>query len=495
MNRWAVFTCAAILSVCLLGAVVGILYGLKPFLESKPSHNIFNDPFTASFDVDTIEREELGTEKTYLKVEWHPASRKMNFQHTEVFSSNYDFDYDLSLIMADSKATVGISHKNMSLGFCIDDMSLSRWYVVFQQMVSEDKWFRGDLSTDCHGDIWSTKHKNDVIEICVKDNQLKYIKYQERRATINSWTKANKQIIRIKADVLNGPCRNVTPITCNVENHPKVKRDSKTSPTKCLFVHGAGNFVDRNDVKSYMEDYWGDIKKHTLDCASHQFLVYNSRDNGWDEDQIHQHFCNVAATNGIISNTVLFSHSMGNMVIAAALHRKKCAFNQSTSRWFSVQGPWKGSAAANTLVDICRNPTSSQKLIRRLLRNQGYCKPTEDIEYNVYTTLKTNYVSDTGIRHDDLINIGRRYVSGVMCGTSSWGLGQDKQESTALKMMQYYSELGKPNDGMVAFDSCKLKDEVFEARSSNPYYKDKVNHADGTCRHGGCPCRWYHNMH
>ncbi|XP_021339457.1 uncharacterized protein LOC110440621 [Mizuhopecten yessoensis] len=495
MNRFSFFALCVLLAVCLLGAIVVILYYHSLSRDVK-SVNVFNISFSASFNIDTIEHDNLGTEKTYLKIEWNPTTRKMNFQQNEVFSSNYDFDYELFFIMTDDKATIGLSHMNSSLAFCIEDISLLKWLDVFQHIVTVDNWRSDAKSSRCRGDIWFTKHNGDIIEICTYDNHLDYVKYQNDRAMLAKWTTTDERNIRIRSDVLNGPCGNVTYFKCNnLHNVPKVKRDSGISPTTCLFVHGAGENANGNDVKPDLTHYWGDIKSQTSDCASHKFLVYNSRDNGWDEDQIHQHFCNVAATNGIITDTVIFSHSMGNLVIAAALHRQKCTFNQVTSRWYSVQGPWTGSVVANTLSKICRNPTLHQILIRRILRAQGYCKPTEDREFDVYTTLKTDYISPTGIRYHHLIQIGKKFVSGVMCGTSNWGLAKHYTESFALKMMQFYSNLEKPNDGMVALESCKLKDDQFEARSSERYYKDKFNHADGTCRNGGCPCKWYHYMH
>ncbi|XP_060071207.1 uncharacterized protein LOC132551112 [Ylistrum balloti] len=495
MNRTGHVVLGVVIFACIVALVLGLYFGLRKSEDVK-SNKVFLDSFSASLDVDTVERSELGTEKTYLKVEWNSDTMNMRIQETEVFASEYDFDYDLVFIMVNDKATVSISHMNTSIAFCLEETSLSRWLSVFDHIVKAKDWISGSQSDKCRGDIWSTNLEDGTIDICTYDNQLEYVAYKERNAMVTSWSRSDKQSINIASDVQNGPCHKVRVVNCsNIHDAPAVKRDSGVAPATCLFVHGAGENVPGNSVLQDQSSYWGNVKSFTSKCVSHKFLIYNSRFNGWDVDHIHQHFCDVAAPNGIISNTVIFSHSMGNMVIAAALHRNKCSFDEKTSRWFSVQGPWTGSAVADKLSSICRNPTFIERLIRRVLRGQGYCKPTENIENGVYTTLKTDYVSDTGVQHNDLINIGKRYVSGVMCGDSSWGLGQDKLESAALWLMQAYSNLGDPNDGMVAFDSCKLKDEVFEARSSHSYYKDKFNHADGTCRHGGCPCRWYHNMH
>ncbi|XP_069117576.1 uncharacterized protein [Argopecten irradians] len=498
MDRRCLYGIIFLLIICLLGALsfALVVLILPSPVNVSPHKDIFNSSVVASFVIDEIEKRDIGTEKTYLIMEWNSELQKMNFKHTEVFSSNFDFDYNLSLVMADDKATIGLSNTNESLAFCIEDLSISSWLGVLQHIVSDNNWLGGSKAHGCRGNLWYTKHKKDIIELCIFNKQLEYIVYQKIRATVTSWTHSDRRTIHIESNVLNGPCRNVTPLTCNLPTHPKIKRDSGLSPKTCLFVHGAGNPASGNSVSSSMSEYWGDIHTHTTNCDSHKFLIYNSKDNGWDTDQIHEHFCNVAATNGTIKNTVLFSHSMGNLVIAAALHRKKCTFHNTSSHWFSVEGPWTGSVVADTLSDICRKPSWIQKLIRSLLRSEGYCKPTDNSESDVYTTLKTNYVSPTGMRFDDLVTVGRKYVSGVMCGTSSWGQGADYTDSAALWIMQKYSDLEKPNDGMVAFDSCKLMTSVeFDTHSSYPFYKGEFNHADGTCRNGGCPCRWYDYMH
>ncbi|XP_021339428.1 uncharacterized protein LOC110440601 [Mizuhopecten yessoensis] len=495
MNQYHFFALCVLAAVCLLG-IVGILFA-KTSADDKQPSDVFDVSLSASLDIETTERNNFGSKKTSLKIEWNPAARKMNFHHTDVFSSDDDSLYELFFIKVEDKATVGISYVNSSVAFCIEDVTLPKWVDVLQHILTVDSWSRGKQSDGCRGDIWYTTYKQDIIEICTNDNQLEYVMHQKRRASVTSWTRTGNQNIHIRSDVLNGPCRDLRQKNYSKEYHipVKTKRDSGMSPTTCLFVHGAGNNASGNDVLPDFSEYWGDVRNYTSNCASHKFLVYNSRDNGWDEDQIHQHFCDVAATNGTITNTVIFSHSMGNLVVGAALHRQRCTFNQATSHWFSVQGTWTGTVEANTLSNICRHPTWLQSPIRALLRAYGYCKPTENTESDVYTTLNTDYASPTGIGFDNLTDVGRRYVTGVMCGNSSIGLTTDYTESVGMFLLQYYSNLAVPNDGMVTLDSCKLKDEQFKFRSSNPYYIGYINHADGTCRNGGDPCSWYHHMH
>ncbi|XP_069105131.1 uncharacterized protein [Argopecten irradians] len=494
---------------CIAGIVVGVVVAIlvivlcvvliprnEDSVSTSSDNNVFRESFSAFLDINTIEYKDLGSKKGHLKVEWSSETSRLNFQQTDVISPNFDLSFQQTFTVAYDKATIGVSDSNSSINSCLSELPLSQWYGVFNHIVTKDTWINPSKSDGCPGDAWFTELNDDTIEICTSSNKLQYVTFQDTRATVSSWTNTFKRDITIAANTTNGPCQTVT-IRSSCENNfdpPKVTRDAGTSPKMCLFVHGAGETPSVNTVRQDLASYWGKIKSYTFNCVSHKFLHYDSKTNGWDSDTIHRLFCDAAAVNGTIRNTVLFSHSMGNLVIAAALHSNKCTFDQRTSRWFSSQGPWKGSAAANKVSDICTNPTFPQRIIRKVLRWNGYCKSNANVEQKAYTTLKTNYISSTGVRFNDLQAKGRSYVSGVMCGTSSWG--EKVGESLGLWFIQHYTNIDGPNDGMVSFDSCKLKTDVnFQDRMSSAYYKDKFNHADGTCRNGGCPCQWYKYMH
>ncbi|XP_069105129.1 uncharacterized protein [Argopecten irradians] len=498
MHRAAVIAIGVVIAVvCIVALVLGLYFGLRT--DDNPN-NILQGSFSATLDIDRVDYKDLGSKSVTLRVEWNPDTTQLNFQQLEAISPNFGLDFQQEFIVADDKATVGVSNTNTSLNFCMKDISLSQWYGVFQHMLTVDDWISGSKSDGCPGNVWSTKNQNDqTIELCISGNKIQYVIYRENRAIVSSWTESFKDNINITADVMNGPCPSVITIRRNctkTSDLPKATRDAGTSARTCLFLHGTGETPPTNVVRQDLTDYWGKVKSYTFNCVSHKFLHYDSNSNGWSDDVVQQFFCDAAAVNGTIRNTVLFSHSMGNLVIAAALHSNKCTFDQTSSQWFSSQGPWKGSVAANTISEICRTPRFYEKPIRDALRWYGYCKPNENAELNAHATLKTNYVSPAGVSFNDLQIIGRRYISGVICGTSSTGQLQSIFESFGLFVIQYYATLEHPNDGMVSFESCKLRTDVdFQDRSSSAYYKGKFNHADGTCRNGGCPCKWYEYMH
>jgi len=63
-----------------------------------------------------------------------------------------------------------------------------------------------------------------------------------------------------------------------------------------------------------------------------------------------------AATGGkgtVIRNTAVFTHSMGNLILAAAIHNKHCSLDAATSKWYSLAAPWFGSSSAFLMKEQC----------------------------------------------------------------------------------------------------------------------------------------------
>ncbi|XP_069119273.1 uncharacterized protein [Argopecten irradians] len=499
MNRIIVGCVIVTIVACILALVLGLYFGLKT--DTGPEQ-IFRSPFSISLETATVAKQNLGTKKVYLEVEWNPDSSHLNFKQTDVISPSFGLDFQQEFIVADDRATVGVFNVNnfSSLNQCLETITVSQWYGVFYVIVREDHWLAGSESDDCPGEVWSTELNHDTIDICTSDDKIRYVSYQNSHATVSSWTKTFKNGISIaETHEMNGPCSKVAIIDLDYSKDDEPPKPASSRVT-CVFVHGTGQTPSVNTVLQDLPGYWGKVKSYTYNCMSHKFVHYNSKSYGWDEDSVQQFLCDAAAVNGTIRNTVLFSHSMGGLVIAAALHRKKCFFDPTTSRWFSSQTPWKGSVATNTASRICRNDILPNNPVRGILRWNGYCKPKESALYEVYRTLLTDYVSPTGVRFTDMLTIGRRYISGLLCGTSSIGEGHLQLhavfDSFALSGLQFFGNLKDPNDGMVSFDSCKLRTDVqFEVHSSSRYYKGKINHAEGTCRHGGSPCKWFEFMH
>ncbi|XP_069117591.1 uncharacterized protein [Argopecten irradians] len=495
MKKGSPVTVVLGLATLLFGTVILIVFF---WVSQRAMHprTLFSIPISVSFDIKANEADENGPGKTYLKIEWNPITARTNFHQRDVLSA--DSRMESFVIKVDDTEAVGLSFMNTTQTFCTEDDSLPEWVGILRHVMLANQWRQDTEAHECQGITWNTNHNGNPIQICIYDDQLDYVTHLNSRAEVTTWTKTDKQNIRIMSDVMNGPCQNVSRVNnITPSKVRKVKRDSGVPEITCVFVHGSGqeNSSDNMIVHSNMMGYWGNIRNYTSKCSSHKFLQLNSIDHGWDADSLHQLFCRVAAPNGTISDTIIFTHSMGNLLVAAALYRNYCTFNTTSSRWFSVQGPWTGTVVADLISNICTSPSLIQQPARILFRMLGwYCKSSEESEFESYKTLKTNYISPTGISYDNLTEVGQNYVSGVMCGTSFYGQGRSYQESLAFSFIEYFSYLEHPNDGMVSFTSCKLTNVPFGNRSVNAYYKGPFNHADGTCKNGGDSCMWYHNM-
>jgi len=89
------------------------------------------------------------------------------------------------------------------------------------------------------------------------------------------------------------------------------------------------------------------VQKYTPYCTSYAFVHQDTFNNGWDVPELQKAYCLAATgsnTSTTISQTTVFTHSMGNLIFAGALESKHCSLDNS-SQWFSANAPWRGSDA------------------------------------------------------------------------------------------------------------------------------------------------------
>jgi hypothetical protein len=142
---------------------------------------------------------------------------------------------------------------------------------------------------------------------------------------------------------------------------------------------------------------------------------------------------------------------------------KLCDIDTSSSAWYEVQGPMRGSFAADTIDHICQTPTK----IRDLLIRMGYCNDSALKVSNGYAGL-TSYHPGIGVycnflienfidlSSDKLADIAKKYIKGAMCGTSAWGLFQNFKNTAGLYAIDFIVKYDEENDGMVALSSCDV---------------------------------------
>jgi hypothetical protein len=251
---------------------------------------------------------------------------------------------------------------------------------------------------------------------------------------------------------------------------------------RCVFIHGVGVGETRPPNTDDASGYWGGlqrISKFTPYCASRHFLHEDTLRRGWDDEGLHSATCNLAvgATSrlGSIRHTVVITHSMGNLIFAEALRRNTCSLDTNTSKWVSIQAPWRGSKAAAWVENICSNHTSSAPL-RWLASKLSYCDP--DAPGKVFRSYETLRPDFPGLK--DLAPIARFGVHASLCGSSAVGLASEW--SAALQALSLEVGFGEANDGLVAIKSCVLPGKKYSSHYSSPFYMAEVNHLDGTCR-------------
>ncbi len=101
---------------------------------------------------------------------------------------------------------------------------------------------------------------------------------------------------------------------------------------------------------------------YTPQCSERWFIREETKLRGWDNADLQKSFCDILlmkhlpdkiSTDNVVKNTIIFAHSMGNLILGAAIKNGVCSLEKETVSWYNVMGPVKGSKAAIVLKDIC----------------------------------------------------------------------------------------------------------------------------------------------
>jgi hypothetical protein len=271
----------------------------------------------------------------------------------------------------------------------------------------------------------------------------------------------------------------------------KPQRDSTSCPDvmstslanyTCIFLHGVGQESTLQTLEEWPE-YWGQVHLYTPQCKVRKFIRQESKSRGWDDLDLQKEYCKLALIDQdpkdkVVRNKLLFVHSMGNMVLSAAIKNGICDVDKKTSGWYNIQGPVAGSKAAAWLDTICKENGKLNWPYKFIAEMGGYCVPGKNYPYKAYQTLDPKY---PGV--SDLQKIASERVDGMLCGASSYGL--QTRYGIALYALSLLVGYGEDNDGMVGISSCSMgKRELFKSDYTNSHYLARVNHADGTSRNG-----------
>jgi hypothetical protein len=151
-------------------------------------------------------------------------------------------------------------------------------------------------------------------------------------------------------------------------------------PKKCFFLHGAGcpstNFIaplprqcpnpqgapasgrgfGEGPMTSTFPEYWGDVHIAASGCESFHFNHEDTITQSFDSLHLRERTCQqlCGSPGCVVTDAIVFTHSMGNLYLAAALAHGDCHLGASAD-WYLSNPPALGSHAAKIAEDLCHS--------------------------------------------------------------------------------------------------------------------------------------------
>ncbi|EGZ14275.1 hypothetical protein PHYSODRAFT_511413 [Phytophthora sojae] len=254
----------------------------------------------------------------------------------------------------------------------------------------------------------------------------------------------------------------------------------KSKPRPCVFVHGLGIKKEhaRNRDRFY---YWGDLEGHAPCCSSMEYTYLNTSGNPWTSQALQQKVCDrvtevsKTSSKSTISDTIVVTHSMGNLMLAGAIANGKCKLDPS-STWVGIAGPMKGSMCSDFVQDSCAGNRGF--LLEAIAEVIGKCPPTTGLKSLAYQG--GDYSSpELDAAYMAAQKAYRANVFAVMCSKSYYGQ-VSLYQSFFWMLGKSIPHKSKRNDGMVEFDNCAggFPESKFGDTYRDRFYKTRLNHFD-----------------
>ncbi|KAJ8575069.1 hypothetical protein ON010_g4147 [Phytophthora cinnamomi] len=272
----------------------------------------------------------------------------------------------------------------------------------------------------------------------------------------------------------------------------------KSTPRPCIFIHGMGVHTELPTNQDSL-NYWGNMTGHAPCCTSMKYAVLNTVDNSWTNNTQQQQVCDRAlavsktSTKSKIVDTIVVTHSMGNLMLAGAIATGKCSLDAS-STWVGMAGPMKGSMAADFIQESCAGNTNF--ILKAMVRDR--CPPTTALKSASYEG-GDHSTTELDAAYRAAQEVYRTNVSALMCSESFFGLLSSNQlKLWMLGMVGHHHSLR--NDGMVEFDSCAAGIPIskFGKTWRDRFYRSKLNHYDMQFMYGDAlfnkakmPVKWF----
>lgn len=315
---------------------------------------------------------------------------------------------------------------------------------------------------------------------------------------------------------------------------------------RCLFIHGAGQtnvkYADDRDasltsIYRHTDDgtfgklsYYWNVETQLNGLCDVRYFATNTYSRGWDDASLQLDIC---AKISRFKPDILFTHSMANPTIAAALYQKttSCSnialLNPKAKRllhevtWFAIQAPWTGSPAADVEHRICEDEGNvMQKVFNAVMRKTIKCVTPLEISHE---SMRSTYQSRRhgSLQLSGMKAVAQKYVSGAMCGLSAAPLANSEMSEKTGRVLAALAMTGSAmelitnewgsdvstslsapyqgNDGLVGFSQCRLDGNAYDSDYRSSFYVGAINHQDGTCHVRDIPgnsitkmpCAWY----
>ncbi|KAE8975659.1 hypothetical protein PR001_g25640 [Phytophthora rubi] len=275
----------------------------------------------------------------------------------------------------------------------------------------------------------------------------------------------------------------------------------KSTPRPCVFIHGLGVSDETPQNQDEFAQYWSNhLTGHTPCCSSLKFAHLNTVNSTWTSPELQEKVCNRAltasntSTKSAISDTIVVTHSMGNLMFAGALATGKCSLD-SSSTWVGMAGPMKGSTCSDFVQDSC---AGKNNLVWEKIGNiTGRCPANIGLKSLAYEG-GAHSSQELNAAYAAAQEVYRTKVSALMCSKSYSGLVSKYQaQFWGLGSMVPFKG---PNDGMVEFQSCAagFPETKFGNNYRDRFYVTKLNHYDMQFRGGDSvmdeqkmPVKWF----
>uniref|UniRef100_H3GV50 Uncharacterized protein n=1 Tax=Phytophthora ramorum TaxID=164328 RepID=H3GV50_PHYRM len=255
----------------------------------------------------------------------------------------------------------------------------------------------------------------------------------------------------------------------------------KSTPRPCIFIHGQGLTPEMPENQDSFPKYWGNLTDHAPCCSSMKYARLETINNGWTDEVLQQQVCDRAlavsdsSTKTTIADTIVVTHSMGNLMLAGAIANGKCKLDSSTT-WVGLAGPMKGSMGSDFTQSSCAGETNTiaekygditgkcpvkEAVVSLAYEGESYCSTELDAAYKAAQEV---YMAN---------------VDALMCGEGYSGLLSSYQAQFWM-LGVIVPHKSKKNDGMVEFDSCAVDFPYSDFGNTwhDRFYRTKLNHFD-----------------